>query len=101
MKLPEVRPIDANWLKSWVKRECNPYGNPTIGFGDGRRFMEQIDKMPTLEPEVQHAYWEPSEIGEYHCTCCGVECDVDEFHKALLNPFCGNCGAKMNGGING
>ena len=44
---------------------------------------------------AKKAYWEPSEDGEYHCTNCGVECDIDQFHKALLNPYCGNCGAKM------
>lgn len=50
-----------------------------------------IDDAPAIDAEpVRHAYWEPSEVGEYHCTNCGVECDIDEFHKALLNSFCGN-----------
>lgn len=64
-----------------------------------RDIREAIKELPTIEPEVRHAYWEPSEVGEYHCTHCGVECNIDLFHKALLNPFCGNCGAKMDGGI--
>ena len=45
--------------------------------------------------QIAHAYWEPSEDGKYYCTHCGVECDIDKFHKALLNHFCGNCGAEM------
>lgn len=56
---------------------------------------ESILQVPTIEPEVLHGYWEPSEDGGYYCTHCGVECDTDEFHKALLNRFCGNCGAEM------
>lgn len=60
---------------------------------------KEIELNNSIEAEsIRHAYWEPSEIGEYHCTNCGVECDVDKFHKALLNSFCGNCGAKMDGG---
>lgn len=55
-------------------------------------------KNPTIDHVQRHAYWEPNDVGEYHCTYCGVECDVDEFHKALLNPFCGNCGSYMIGG---
>lgn len=58
-----------------------------------------IEKMPSVEARpVQHAYWEPSDVGEYHCTNCGAECDIDKFHKALLNLFCGKCGARMDGG---
>lgn len=61
--------------------------------------LQKDDDAPTIDAEpVRHAYWEPSEVGEYHCTNCGVECDIDEFHKALLNSFCGNCGARMDGG---
>lgn len=52
-------------------------------------------EIEIVNRQIAHAYWEPSEDGEYHCTHCGVECDIDEFHKALLNRFCGNCGAEM------
>lgn len=92
-----MRPIDADEL---VWKYCG-----TCDFDEMfclnckyHEFRVGIKNAPTIEPQVQHAYWEPSEIGEYHCTHCGVECDVDKFHKALLNPYCGNCGAKMDGG---
>ena len=93
-----MRPIDADALRRKIcaaceeRLACTDMGN--ICFE-----VACIDDEPTIEAEpVRHAYWEPSEVGEYHCTNCGVECDIDEFHKALLNSFCGNCGARMDGG---
>lgn len=82
-----IKHFDENWLQDKLTK-------------NGLLIAKQIvSKQPTIEAEpVRHAYWEPSEVGEYHCTHCGVECDIDEFHKALLNPFCGNCGARMDGG---
>ena len=81
----------------YIQIECAcGNGNPVAK--GVRKAYKAIERMPTIEPEVQHAYWEPSEVGEYYCTHCGAECDVDKFHKALLNPFCGKCGAKMDGG---
>lgn len=90
--MPEVRLIDANVLhaKIFEENRRNYAATETVA-----QILLRIETAPTIEPEVQHAYWEPSEVGEYHCTNCGVECDVDKFHKALLNPFCGKCGAKM------
>lgn len=59
-------------------------------------YRKCIYEAPKVEAEpVLHGYWEPSEDGGYYCTHCGVECDTDEFHKVLLNHFCGNCGAEM------
>lgn len=64
---------------------------------DIREMLDEIEALPKIDAEpVRHAYWEPNEVGAYHCTNCGVECDIDQFHKALLNTFCGNCGARMN-----
>ena len=91
--MPEVRLIDGNELaKSAMAKMIDSYlynqCNLTVGLAAAL--------MPEIEAEpIRHAYWEPSEIGEYHCTNCGIECDVDKFHKALLNPYCGKCGAKM------
>lgn len=71
---------------------CSKAGN------DLREMLDEIEALPTIEPEVLHAYWETNDVGEYYCTNCVVECDIDEFHKAPLNQFCGNCGAKMGWG---
>lgn len=100
--MSEVRPIDANWLKNWVKKECNPYGNPTIGSDDGRRFMEQIDKMPTLEPEVRHGRWENGK-----CTNCKHNllelCSGEDYELSMYAEFdadfCPFCGVRMDGGV--
>lgn len=94
--MPEVRLIDANALKTHVCDMCDD-GRRECKGDESCAILCWINDMPTIEPEQRHAYWEPSDTGEYHCTHCGIECDIDEFHKALLNPFCGKCGAKMDG----
>lgn len=66
-----------------------------------KKFSERLNhfEIPTVDARlVKYAYWEPSEHGEYHCTNCGSECDIDQWHKALLNEYCGHCGCNMNGG---
>jgi len=90
--MPEVRPIDANSLIGFL------HNQEFIDGDDRSRVYGWIEAQPTIKPEQQHAYWEPNDFGEYHCTYCGAECDIDEFHKALLNKFCGNCGSYMIGG---
>lgn len=96
-----MRLIDADALKAKLKIGTNnaTYSDYCNGYYDARCFdIYAIDCAPTIEPEVRRAYWEPNEVGEYHCTHCGVECDIDQFHKAILNCYCGNCGARMDGG---
>lgn len=96
-----MRPIDADSIRTEVESwdaESNNRVYQCAMEDMLRFFIEFIDKQPTIEPKVQHAYWEPNDVGEYHCTNCGVECDIDEFHKALLNQFCGQCGADMREG---
>lgn len=44
------RLIDADKLYRVIKAECNPYGKPTIGFEDGKKVLDMIDKMPTIIP---------------------------------------------------
>lgn len=67
-----------------------------------KKFSERIDhfKIPTVDARpVMYAHWEPSEHVEYYCTNCGAECDTDQWHKALLNEYCGHCGCNMYGGV--
>ena len=42
-----MRLIDADKLYDWVKRECNPYGKPTIDFESGNRMLDMVKRMPT------------------------------------------------------
>ncbi len=82
--MPEVRPIDANSLHAKILKEnrYNYAANENV-----EKILLRIETEPTIEPEQRHAYWEPNDFGEYHCTYCGAECDIDEFNKALLNNF--------------
>lgn len=36
----------------WVKTECNPYGKPTLDFESGKRVMEHLKTMPSVQPDV-------------------------------------------------
>lgn len=36
--------IDADKLYDWVRRECNPYGKPTIDFESGNRMLDMIKR---------------------------------------------------------
>lgn len=42
-----MRLIDADKLYNWVKRECNPYGKPTIDFESGNRMLDMIKRSST------------------------------------------------------
>ena len=42
-----MRLIDADKLYDWVRRECNPYGKPTIDFESGNRMLDMIKRSST------------------------------------------------------
>lgn len=42
-----MRLIDADKLYNWVRRECNPYGKPTIDFESGNRMLDMIKRSST------------------------------------------------------
>lgn len=42
-----MRLIDADKLYDWVRRECNPYGKPTIDFESGNRILDMIKRSST------------------------------------------------------
>ena len=33
----------------WVKTECNPYGKPTLDFESGKKVIEHLEQMPTID----------------------------------------------------
>lgn len=45
---PHGRLIDADKLFKWIKAECNPYGAPTIGYEDGLKVLDIIDRCSTI-----------------------------------------------------
>ena len=72
-----------------------------FGYCECKSDMIQIlRQQPRVDSKKIFANWEPNYKGEYYCTNCGAECDVDLFCNPLLNQFCGNCGAKMEDNTN-
>ena len=47
MQVNRMRLIDADKLYDWVRRECNPYGKPTIDFESGNRMLDMIKRSST------------------------------------------------------
>lgn len=35
----------------WVKTECNPYGKPTLDFESGKKVIEHLEQMPSIQPK--------------------------------------------------
>ena len=79
-----MRLIDADKLYDWVRRECNPYGKPTIDFESGNRMLDMIkrsstafDREKVIEELRQEAMYElgipekkfNSDEGEYSSYC--------------------------------
>ena len=97
--MPEVRLVDANALYRKVKMECNPYGKPTIGFEDGKKVLELIDKQPTIEAEpVRHGSWIKSDTNTFKkCSECGSVWDA-ALCDNIFFVYCPRCGSK-NGGV--
>jgi rubrerythrin len=98
--MPEVRLIDANALAEsdmaklidkYLYNQCNL----TVGFAAAL--------MPTIEPEVRHGRWIPTEYDSYadgapvwdkwECSECSHEHSGEE---NTLTAFCPDCGARMN-----
>ena len=40
----------------WVKTECNPYGKPTLDFESGKKVIDHLEQMPSIQPEP---HWIP------------------------------------------
>ena len=60
-----MRLIDADKLYDWVRRECNPYGKPTIDFESGNRMLDMIKRSST-------AFDKEKVINEIHISAAGM-----------------------------
>lgn len=36
----------------WVKTECNPYGKPTLDFESGKKVIEHLENMSSVQPTL-------------------------------------------------
>lgn len=112
MKATEQRLIDANALADKVdeSKYNNPHPQGMVRVNhrnEHDHFLRMIMDAPTVEAvEVVHARWVPIEYDGYadgspvwdlwECSECREEHSGDE---DTLTPYCPNCGAKMDGGI--
>ena len=76
------------WERDMAIKQLESYG---VGFG------EQADVV-----KVKHGYWEFKPSGHYShvgsfCSVCGKKSGIGGIRENQLNPYCPNCGAKMDG----
>ena len=101
-----MRLIDADSIKWHRTTECGGYG---IFFSVDKVYKEEINKMPTIDPESlrPRGTWEGTADGyangelvydTWTCSECGYTVDTDNTDD--LTRFCPNCGAKMEGDHN-
>ena len=79
-----MRLIDADKLYNWVRRECNPYGKPTIDFESGNRMLDMIKRSSTAF-DKEKVIEDLKKFSNNPCTLheCGV-----------LSEYCSVCMAK-------
>ena len=39
----------------WVKTECNPYGKPTLDFESGKKVIEHLEQMPSIQSDSKES----------------------------------------------
>lgn len=79
-----MRLIDADKLYDWVRRECNPYGKPTIDFESGNRMLDMIKRSSTAFDREKVIEELRSEASRWHES--GVEFK-DEKEKGVAAGF--------------
>ena len=79
-----MRLIDADKLYDWVRRECNPYGKPTIDFESGNRMLDMIKRSSTAFDKEKVIEELKSEASRWHES--GVEFK-DENEKGVAAGF--------------
>ena len=46
----------------WVKTECNPYGKPTLDFESGKKVIEHLEQMPSIQPDSKESSFTPKAL---------------------------------------
>jgi len=100
-----MRTIDADAMKAEVESldaESNNRIYQCAMVNMLEFFIELIDKQPTIEPEVRHGRWIPTEYDSYadgapvwdkwECSEC---CHEHSGEEDTLTAFCPDCGAYM------
>ena len=90
-----ARAIDADAFMKEIRKWL---GNET----DFRALQEIIAGMPTIDP-VKHGEWVVTHLPDvFQCDYCKKATKMDELcDSEILRAYCPNCGARMDGDING
>ena len=84
-----MRLIDADKLYDWVRRECNPYGNPTIDFESGNRMLDMIKRSSTafdkekVIDDLENLKNNLIDCNDLCGECLEIECDQCALKKAI------------------
>lgn len=96
-----MRLINADALSRKVKKECNPYGKPSIDFESGKRVLEMIDFMPTIPAAPKRigrwvkdtsVYASPGGAPAYICGSCGGSEHLYGVEFSRRKVICDSCG---------
>ena len=49
--MDERKLIYADDAIRWIKIECNSYGKPTLDFESGKKVIEYLERLPSVQPE--------------------------------------------------
>lgn len=81
--------IDAEKLKNWIKRECNPYGAPTLDFGTSEKIMDMIDRMDNEDGWILVSERVPETATP---VLCSVEStDISEARIHIIGSYHNDC----------
>lgn len=59
----------------------------------------EIKEIPAADvAPVAHAYWKDRTGQDPYCSNCGFSYEREQGESAQITDYCGNCGAKMDGG---
>ena len=84
-----MRLIDADKLYDWVRRECNPYGKPTIDFESGNRMLDMIKRSSTafdkekVIDDLENLKNNLIDCNDLCGECLEIECDQCALKKAI------------------
>ena len=102
-EMPEIHEHDTDDTISrqaairWVKKECNPYGKPTLDYDSGLKVIEHLKKMPSAQSERPKGEWIFNPKDAIDSMFAKPKCPECGFESADGGNFCSNCGADLRG----
>ncbi len=100
-----MRLIDADALKRDICKYCNDVYSDDPCEPSDCEHMRIIDSQPTIDAvEVVHGRWVKKTedcFWYYACSECGNPVPISQWGNDLFSSYCPNCGARMDGGMEG